>query len=171
MVSINGRFNIKEKKSFLRMNKIKIIAFVLSAIFTFQASAYVHNFTSNLKKVKWNVTGNKVNLVLKTANNQGYSDNQVKSLVNDAVVQWNQVSSMQLAIYDSLDKLNGSISFVQDDSLGSAVAGVTQVVYSDKTGLITAADILINDSMHFDVSSKTSLFYLGNVLTHELGHL
>lgn len=153
------------------MNNMKLIALFVSAIFTFQASAYIHNFTSNLKKVKWNVTGNKVNLVLKTANTQGYSDNQVKSLVNDAVVQWNQVSAMQIGIYDSLDKLNGSISFVKDDSFGSAVAGVTQVVYSDKTGLITAADILINDSMHFDAGSKTSLFYLGNVLTHELGHL
>lgn len=171
MASTYGSFNLKKEKSFLIMNKMKLIAFCLSAIFTFQASAYVHNFTSNLKKVKWSVSGNKVNLVLKTTNTKGYSDNQVKSLVNDAVVQWNQVSTMQIGIYSSLDKLNGSISFVKDESFGSAVAGVTQVVYSDKTGLITAADILINDSMQFDTVHKESLLYLGNVLTHELGHL
>lgn len=154
------------------MKNMKLIAFFISAVLSFETWAYVHNYTSTLKKVKWNVTGNRVNLVLRTTNTKGYTDSQVKTIVNDALVQWNHSSAMQVAVYESLDKLNGTISFSSDDTfLGSAVAGVTQIVYSDKTGLITAADILINDSMTFDATTKTSLYYLGNVLTHELGHL
>ncbi|MBK23705.1 MAG: hypothetical protein CME70_06835 [Halobacteriovorax sp.] len=63
------------------------------------------------------------------------------------------------------------IYFTSDSSVftGSSVLGITKVSFEQSTGTIIESDILLNDSIFFTTNTNSGN-YIGDVLTHELGH-
>jgi|GEM_PF-3037477 len=74
----------------------------------------------------------------------------------------NAMATNQNDIYFS----NNPLYFTSD---GGGSLAVTEASYSDSNGEILEADILLHNGVNFSLE-KTSIIYLGNILTHELGH-
>jgi hypothetical protein len=84
--------------------------------------------------------------------------------------QWNMSS---VAKVNSVSASHNEIKFVSNSPFGPAVLGVTEVSYNSQ-GAIQKATILLNDDYQF--RSTPGIYpgmqvFLGDVVTHELGHL
>lgn len=107
------------------------------------------------------------------------SATQTQQIINESLSQWNANSPIQMS-ESSLSR--NTISFSSDPRyFGPGVIGVTLLSYEPSNGNITQGNILINQTSYgvdrfFYLSSlpnlsSTGLVYLGDVLSHEMGHL
>ncbi|RLA65231.1 MAG: hypothetical protein DRQ88_02815 [Epsilonproteobacteria bacterium] len=96
------------------------------------------------------------------------------SISQESAYQWSSNSSLNLSIRSTS---NGPSSYRNDIYCSSdlsymessAVVGVTRVIYNKDNGQIIETDIILSNNITFSLqASKTN--YVGNVLTHELGH-
>lgn len=99
------------------------------------------------------------------------SNSQVQNTLQNSLNQWNPASNAKIMINGAS---RNSLTFSQNTNVfGSGVVGVTQISYGS-SGNITQADIILNEKNYTftTVPSDTlgSTVYLGDVLTHELGH-
>jgi predicted Zn-dependent protease len=95
---------------------------------------------------------------------------QTVNIISDSMNQWNQNSPAQ--ILNSSSSTN-KIEFVSDFPYGSAVLGLTELSYNSN-GAIQKASILLNDDYTFKANPGlygAGEVYLGDVVTHEIGHL
>lgn len=88
--------------------------------------------------------------------------------------QWNNLSRITIRKNSSASSNQDNLSeiyFSNDATLfnGTGVVGITEVTYKNNTGEIIEADILLNDNYPFS-TSNSDVSFLGNVITHELGH-
>lgn len=139
---------------------------------TKQVFAFSYDFATDGSKIKWTSTSQI--LYLNTQNSSGLSDSSVQSIFNSSITQWNSISGVSLSFGLTSSSPNNNLNdiyFSSSDSIlsGNGVLAVTQVGYQESTGRIVEADIIINDNYNFS-SSPMSNNYLGDVLTHELGH-
>lgn len=167
----------------------KWIIFVL--IFAFQnVNAYVFSKTNSGANIKWQMSEksitmyanpNPLNTFYKTST---LSNDEVMSILNASVAQWNSASPYKIQVFysDQNIPLGQDVSFrFSDDAtmFGSGVVAVTQIGHNPYSGEILSADILINESYSnggtiftdSSFNSANSYAYLGDVITHELGHL
>jgi len=104
------------------------------------------------------------------SNTSDLSDSQVRSIINNSMNQWNLSSSAKV---NSASSSNNEIKFVSNFPYGRAVIGVTEISYNN-AGAISKANIILNDDYKFH--SQPGIYpsmevFLGDVVTHELGHL
>lgn len=111
------------------------------------------------------------NVALKiTTNSSDVNAAAARSIILDSMAQWNASSSAK--VNEASSSLN-EIRFTSNFAYGSAVIGMTELSYSASGG-IQKAIISLNDNYTF--KSTPGLYpsgqvYLGDVVTHELGHL
>jgi hypothetical protein len=125
------------------------------------------SLTPTGKSLYWPV--NEVPVVIRT-NTTDLNSSTIRSIVNNSIGEWNSIGSFSISPVSSS---NNEIKFLSDFSIyGSAVVGVTELSYNT-SGAINKAVILLNDSYRF-TSDQSSFgngsIYLGDVVTHELGH-
>lgn len=92
--------------------------------------------------------------------------------MGESISEWDNMGLLDISysLTNSTSRGRNDIYFDKSGILtGTNVLGVTQVVYENRTGNIVEADIILNDSIGLNVYANHS-FYLGNVLTHEIGH-
>ena len=154
----------------MKKNLLIILFFIIST----WSSGYVLTKNNFGQTVKWG----QENMKLSLYSSLGGVSQQIFS---DAVAQWNSNSKLVLQIKgpksDNYNDWSGNgyndIGYSkQSDYFNNscAVLGVTTLVY-DNDGNITEADILLNGySECFSINTNNDNF-LGNVITHELGHL
>lgn len=144
-------------------------ALTLSFIIPAMTSAYVVNIGVSGEKLLWPDSKSVLTLKVDPSNSSGLSSIAVSHIVNESVSEWNAVSgkSIQMSAGSSNELFfsNNAVYF----GGSSGVVGVTQVAYDEASGKIIEADIIMNDDYNFS-SDDQDEFYLGNVLTHELGH-
>ncbi len=114
-----------------------------------------------------------------------YIASRMIEIMDEATDQWNEVSPYTIKpIYQtstsvSFNDSSNSMAFTNNFSFfNSGVLAVTVLSYESDSGSINSADILINQSatnfvdftVDEDVSSLDAA-YLGDVLTHEIGHM
>ncbi|HXH31665.1 MAG TPA: matrixin family metalloprotease [Bacteriovoracaceae bacterium] len=102
-------------------------------------------------------------------NSNDLSPAEVSSIIETSVGQWNGASSTKINL--SVASTN-EIRFVTDFPFGSAVLGVTEVSYN-ASGIIQRAVISINDDYDYSATPgpvNTGKSFLGDIITHELGH-
>jgi hypothetical protein len=141
------------------------MAFALIFTFLVMVSALAHqsSTTATGSEITW--LNKSVPLVIDPRNDQS-DPAVVKSIILQSVAEWNRSSSAQIVPANS--GLN-HIRFTKDFAIfGSAVLGVTEVTFNS-AGVIQQASILINDN-HFH-KTTAGFNFLGDVITHELGHL
>ncbi len=115
-----------------------------------------------------------IDLFVNPSNSQGLSSTDVNTIAAASVAQWNSKSRITLRKNSTAGTAQEGLSevyFSNDPTVftGTGVVGVTQVIFKNNTGEILEADILINDSFSF-TTDINEVNYLGNVLTHEMGH-
>ena len=162
------------------MNNLKKILFFFSLVTICIQSAlgYVHNQTKSGTAVHWSSASPTVDIFVNSANTQGLDESVVQSIANNSVQQWNGISQVYLRKNTTTSTNQSNVNelyFSSDPSVfnGSGVIGVTLVSYKEENGEILEADVLVNDvtTDMFDFSVvSTEQNYLGNVITHELGH-
>ncbi len=141
------------------------------------ALSYVHNQTSEGLPLHWSNSSSVIDIYVNPSNDQdpSISEESVQSISSNSIAQWNNLSQISLrknATQGKNQELFNELYFSTDPSVfsnGTAVIGVTLVEFSESSGEIISADILLNDNFTFS-SNQLDQNYLGNVITHELGH-
>lgn len=151
-----------------------------------QAYAYVATRTEFDQKLSWDSRGSRLDIYVNPQpignNTSSITSSDVQTIMNEVVSAWEPISPYDLDVYYSsnLPSVGQSrtVRFSEDEAyFGSSVVAITTISHSASTGKIYSADILINSSSNTptiitgDKSvSGGSFAYLGDVLSHELGH-
>lgn len=158
------------------MNKysIRILFCVFSFICFSNIEAYVINRTSSESLVHWASSVSVIDLYLNPVNSQGLSSITVNEQVDASIAEWNSKSRITLRKKATSGTGQNGVNEIyfsnnQDIFNGTGVVGITQVAFKDNNGEILEADIIINDQVFF-TTNIDEIKYLGNVLTHEMGH-
>lgn len=143
--------------------------FVTLIFFIFLGVAHAHqtSLTPSGKELFW--ANPQVPMVI-GSNTSDLSATQINTIILESMAQWNQSSSAK--IHSATSSVN-QIKFVENYPYGSAVVGMTQLTYNS-AGAIQSAVITLNDDYTFKGSPglyPTGQVYLGDVVTHEIGHL
>lgn len=140
----------------------------LTLLFTsVMAHAHQSSLSSTGSKVHWP----KLSLPFTiNANGSDLSSTQQRNIILSSIAQWNGASPAQISVGSGSIS---TISFTDDfDEYGSGVVGITEVSYNS-SGQIQKANILLNDNYTYKsvpgVYNSDEIF-LGDVVTHELGH-
>lgn len=136
--------------------------------------AYIHNQTKSGIPIHWSGASSTVDIFVNSENSQGMVEATVQTIAASSAAEWNGFSKIFLRKNATLGKDQSELNelyFSSDPSIfnGGGVIGITMVGYSENTGIIVSADVLINDNYTFS-TAVTDDSYLGNVITHELGH-
>jgi hypothetical protein len=142
--------------------------------------AYVLTRGNDKSYIRWPTSTPNLTFYVNPANNDGITDADVLSIVSSSASEWSSNSALNIGIIPTtvtgLDGRN-EISFSSSSLYfsGTGVVGVTNVAFREQDGAILETDILLNDSIYFYgsstlLTSDPSQDYLGNVLSHELGH-
>ncbi len=142
--------------------------FLLSFLITVQAYAYQSSLNSGGKALTWPTT----TIPLKvTPNTADMASATATNLIQQSVNEWNTHSGTDIATTNSA---LSEISFKSDFSIyGPGVIGVTELTYTSG-GSIQQAKVYLNDNYDFRTSPglySSGEVFLGDVVTHELGHL
>lgn len=108
-------------------------------------------------------------LAIKT-NTFDLSSAEINSVILNSMNQWNAVTSAKL---NSVGSATNEISFVKNFPYGAGVLGLTELSYTG-SGVIQSASVILNDDFTFHSAPglyPTGHAFLGDVVTHELGHL
>lgn len=157
------------------MNKFKIYLFISFWLsFSQLAEAYVLSQTKSGIPVQWSSTSTTVDLYVNSQNTQALDETTVQTIAASSVAQWNGVGNINLRKNSTTGQGQAELNelyFSTDPSVfnGSGVIGLTQIGFKETNGEIVEADILINDNYSFSTTTSDAS-YLGNVLTHEVGH-
>lgn len=130
--------------------------------------AHQSSTTASGKALYW---GNKNVPIQIKPQTDDLSSSQVRSIIEESMNEWNSVSSVNARVVP----LSGNqIKFTQNFAIyGSAVIGLTEISYNS-AGVIQKASILLNDNYKFTSTPHSfadGAVYLGDVVTHEMGHL
>jgi hypothetical protein len=163
-----------EKKEVHMINLLNL--FILSFAFSTSAFAYLHNQTNSGVNIHWPNSTTVVDVYVNSQNTLGLDEATIQNIGLASANQWNGLSRIALRKNSTLGKNQPNLNeiyFSTDPTFfgGTAVKGVTQVSYKQDTGDILEADVLIDDSSSVFTLVQSDVNYLGNVVTHELGHL
>jgi hypothetical protein len=157
------------------MSRYKYIIFFIS-VFSSSAFAYLHTQTISGINIHWPISINIVDIYVNSQNRFGLVEADIQNIAQNSVGQWNGLSRLNLRKNTTTGKNQPNLNeiyFSSDPAFfgGTAVKGVTQVSYKQDTGEILEADILIDDTLSLFTTTVTDINFIGNVFTHELGHL
>lgn len=158
---------------------VYLIAFAVSS-----ANAFLYSKSAGGKNIKWAVT-DKLNLYVnpEDVSSEGIASEDVKLALQESLEQWNSVAPFPIkASFTQTPPAFGagaSLRFSSNPAyFGSGVLAVTSVSYNSSNGDIYSADIIMNDTgfnaadfTNSKAESGDSSAYVGDVITHELGHL
>lgn len=145
---------------------MRLIVF-LFLLFSRNLLAHQSALSNSGDKARWPITTVPVTI---SPNSSDLSATQIQNTISASMNEWNSASTFKFVSGPGIN----SIRFKDDFSeYGSGVVGVTEVTYSSG-GVIQKADIFLNDRYNF--KSTPGLYggfdvFLGDVVTHELGHM
>ena len=143
------------------------------------AYSYVKSKTETGNDIKWSSSSSSINIYVNPVVS-GYDTTTVQSILATSISDWNTYSSYTLnPVYTTTIPTNAdaSIQFTTDSDWGSGVVGVTEKTSNIVTGNILSAHIKIFSSNYSTTlstdptQSSGSYAYIGDVVTHEIGHL
>jgi predicted Zn-dependent protease len=141
----------------------------LLLVFLLSSSVWGHqsSMTSSGKKLKWQ--NKNQNIVINT-NTSDLSATTTRNIILNSIAEWNSVTSANLSSANSSS--NQVIFDTNFSRYGSSVIGVTEIS-SNSGGDILDATIRLNDNYTFKDTPgnySSGSIYLGDVVTHEVGH-
>lgn len=159
--------------------------FLLALIFFQLGHAYLYSKGHSGNKLRWNGSRTSINLYVnpEDQNSSGVTVESVQDAIDEAVEDWNKVSPIRLnPVYTAYPPELGSGASFRFSSnpayFGKGVLAITSINYDSASGSIMSADILMNESLYSGGSftsdkanSSGPVAYIGDVITHEVGHL
>lgn len=126
--------------------------------------------------MKWNKT--QIPIGINPANND-ISSADAQTIINQSINEWNTYSPLRLGVTTSAPNV---VTFSSDSRwFGPGVVAVTILNYAPENGIVTQGNIYLNQTelgqnRYFIFSNTPSQstggrIYLGDVVTHELGHM
>ena len=143
---------------------ILLVSFLLACL---PAFAFQSSLSSTGAELLW--SNPNVPLVIQT-NTSDMSSTTARNIILNSINEWNSVSSARV---NSVSSATNEIRFVSQFPYGSAVVGITELTFGN-SGSIQKASILLNDDYYFQSTPglyPAGQIFLGDVVTHELGHL
>jgi hypothetical protein len=166
---------------------MKKLFLLIITILSLNSLAFVPTRTIHNQKLRWDSRATSLDIYLNPLmhgqSTMLINPNDVVSITEEVINSWNNYSTLKLDLRVTEQPLalnsNRTIQFSNNPKIfGSGVLAVTSITHSAATGRIHSADILINDtfsspSYFTDSKTMSSGFYayLGDVLSHEIGHL
>lgn len=155
------------------LKSVFIFLFVSSNCF-----GYIHTISSKGNNVKWkNSSGNldfylNVNGCDSVINN--CTSSTIKTIASSSASEWSSSSNFNITVNttnsNAATGVNNIFFSSSSSYFGSGVVAVTQISYKESDGYILEADIIINSTFDFE-TNYVAPTYIGNVLTHEMGHM
>ncbi len=153
--------------------KFLIIAVSLALSIFGEVFAFVHNRSESGETVKWQ-TPSHINFHLNTNNSDGLTDSSISSIATNSISQWSsQVSfgiNLEKTSYSSNSRNDiyfaDSTSFFSDEG----IIAVTAITYNNDNATILETDIVFNDAKNNFSTNYGDRNYIGDVLSHEIGH-
>lgn len=137
--------------------------------------------------LKWKGSSNNIILRVNSTNNDGIGDDDLDGthdfleIVDQSIGEWNGNADITLLRQNNSsgpETNQNDIYFDPASVFGSSVLAVTSIRFIEATGEIVETDIIINDTVSFssdpadtDNASFFGPFFIGDVITHELGHV
>ncbi len=160
--------------------KLNLSCLLILYFFSSLAFGHVLNLSDSGESIKW-PSGTAIIDVYANYDNSSMSKEDARVIVAASVAQWNEKSAMKINLHETTDAASALASNGRNEIYFSsnlsffangAVVGITQISSNVYTNDIIEADIILNESRGpiFSTDSMDS-YYLGNVVTHELGHL
>lgn len=149
-----------------------LIASLSFILLPLTAETYTFNYVNEDKIVSWESAHQTIHV--NTSNVQGMSSSVARSIISNSVQQWNLASPRtSIALRDTTGgaRQGRNDLYFSSDSiyLGPSVAGVTVTTHEQGSGKLIEANIIINNDIDLK-SSASERNFLGDVVTHELGH-
>jgi hypothetical protein len=159
----------------IKVNKLKkYFLFIFLLCWSGLSYSYVHNQTKTSIPLRWSSGSSVVNIYVNSENSQGIAGASIHSIALSSMTEWNGLSNITINKNSTSGKGQDDLNelyFSNDPSIfnGSGVIGVTLVGFQEISGQIISADILVSDNEFFS-TTQTNIKYLGNVISHEVGH-
>ncbi len=144
-----------------------MLSSLVSLLVSFAALAHQSSLSGAGNELFW--ANPSIPMVIRSGTSD-MTDAQARSIILSSIAQWNNASSAKFAVVGSS---SNEIRFRSNFPFGSAVIGLTEVSFNS-SGSIQRASISLNDSYSFRTSPglyPSGQVYLGDVVTHELGHV
>lgn len=146
-------------------------AFLILLLISSEVYSYTISRGSFGEEIYWQNTSQ--NVYLNTANSSAVTNTSLVNVLSTSKTEFSNLGFNLNVIETTGSAVNGrnDIYFTNSTSTfgGSSVLALTKVSFEESTGAIQEADILINDAVFFS-STKGVGNYLGDLLSHELGH-
>ncbi len=143
--------------------------FLIALIFATNSWSNQIARTNTGREIRWSATS--IPLVIRT-NSLTMNATDIQTIIQSSIAQWNSSSPTKI---QAVGSAASEIKFLQDFSkYGSAVVGVTELSYNDAGSVYKAGIYLNEQNFVFNTTQTfqaTSRIFLGDVVTHELGHL
>lgn len=154
--------------------RAKLVFSLICLISLSCAYSFVHQKTIAGSELSWPKTTN-ITLYVNGANSFTIPSGNVVSRAATSASLWNNSGGPQLSVVSTTSgpqEGRSDIYFSNDPQFfsSSSVLAVTESVYSQFNGDIIESNIIIKNSGFFS-DSQTSSPFIGDVLSHEIGHL
>ncbi len=142
-------------------------SFLVGLFFSLAALAHQSSLSGEGSELFW--TNSTIPMLIRPETGDMTAD-QARGIILSSIAEWNNASSAHFSVVGS--SVN-EIRFRSNFPYGSAVIGLTEVSFNS-SGSIQRASISLNDDFSF--RTRPGLYpsgqvYLGDVVTHELGHV
>lgn len=144
------------------MHFVLLLVLLCSSVWAHQTS-----LTSGGSELYW--ANPSVPLMIRT-NTSDMDSTSARNIILNSMAQWNASS---VAKVNAASSSNNEIKFQSNYPYGSGVIGLTELSYNN-SGAIQRAVIILNDDFDFQTNPGFNFgrqIYLGDVVTHEIGHL
>ena len=168
----------------LREDKLFIFALTLLMLLP-NSYGFVRSFSSLGTNYRWaERDATQLELSVVTDNNDSISKESVEAIVGFSIRQWSNNQGDVAVTWVPGTNEPGDVDgqndlyFTSEDIFGSGVLAITVVAYLPATGRLVEADIIVNDRISYsadasdtkNVQVRGGSYFLGDVLTHEMGH-
>lgn len=141
--------------------------FVLLLLLISSSWAHQTSLTSGGNELFW--ANPNVPLAIRT-NTSDLDSTTTRNIILNSMAQWNASSAAKV---NAVGSSSNEIKFQTNYPYGSAVIGLTEISYNN-SGAIQRAVITLNDDYNFQSTpgfNANRNIFLGDVVTHEIGHL
>lgn len=154
--------------------RVKVEIIFISFFLIQSINAFVHQKTLAGDKFTWPNTST-INLYVNGANSSGISSSSIASRTSESASRWNNSGgpALSVSLVTTGPASGRSDIYFSTDPLffsSSSILAVTESIYNESDGTIIESDIIIKDSVLFS-NSQTSSPFIGDILSHEIGHL
>ena len=169
----------------LREGKLFILALTLLMLLP-NSYGFVRSVSSLGTNYQWNEDDAKpLELSVVTDNNDSISKESVEAIVGFSIRQWSNNQGDVAVTWvpgsnepGNVEAQNDLYFTTSEETFGAGVLAITVVSYLPATGRLVEADIIVNDGISYsadasdtkNVQVRGGRYFLGDVLTHEMGH-